>query len=377
MVKNKNKSGLSLDDLKKKINKKCGYDVAHSLEDDNPTEVKEWISTGSRWLDSIICRGQLAGIPVGKITEIAGLEGSGKSYMAAKIAANAQKMDMDVIYFDSESAISPDFMEKAGCDLKNLLYVQAQSVEFVLEIIEQVLAEGSRKTLFIWDSLALTPAIGDIESSFDPGASMALKARVLSKGLSKIIVPIANMQCTLLVLNQLKENVRPKIKSDLLTEPYTTPGGKSLIYAYSLRLWLTKRKAKAAYVKDDKGFNIGSEHKITIKKSRFGSERRQCGFQILWGEEVRILDEESWLEAVKESDNIRSAGSWKYLMMEDGTEVSFQAGTWLEKLKDPKFHSRVLQLMDEEVILKYQEKTKNGIRDNLPEFNDIDGEGES
>ncbi len=373
MLKNKNKSGLSLDDLKKKINKKNGYDIAHSLKDDNPTEVKEWIPTGSRWLDSIISRGKLAGIPVGKVTELAGLESSGKSYMASKIAANAQKMGMDVGYFDSESAISPDFMEKAGCNLDNLLYVQAQSVEFVLEVIEQVLAEGSNKTLFIWDSLALTPAIGDIESNFDPGSSMALKARVLAKGLSKIIVPIANMQCTLLVLNQLKENIRPKIKSDILTEPYTTPGGKGLVYAYSLRLWLTKRKAKAAYVKDDKGHNVGSEHKITIKKSRFGSERRQCGFQILWGEEVRILDEESWLEAVKESDNIRSAGSWKYLKMEDGTEVSFQAGTWLERLKDPKFHSRILQLMDEEVIMKYKEKTKNGIRDNLSEFNDIDG----
>ena len=65
--------------------------VAHNLNEDSPTIVKDWIPTGSRWLDSIICRGQLAGIPVGKIAEIAGLESTGKSFLGAQVAANAQE----------------------------------------------------------------------------------------------------------------------------------------------------------------------------------------------------------------------------------------------------------------------------------------------
>jgi len=65
--------------MKKFVNKKVGLDIAHDLNEDNPTEVKEWIPTGSRWLDSIICRGRMAGIPVGKITELAGLSSAGKS----------------------------------------------------------------------------------------------------------------------------------------------------------------------------------------------------------------------------------------------------------------------------------------------------------
>ena len=77
--------------------------VAHNLNKENPTEVTEMdFLLVSRWLDSIICRGRLAGIPVGKVTEIAGLEATGKSYMAAQVAANAQKMGIDVVYFDSE-----------------------------------------------------------------------------------------------------------------------------------------------------------------------------------------------------------------------------------------------------------------------------------
>ncbi len=83
---------VAMGDMIKRLNKKYGMRVAHDLNQENPTEVKEWIPTGSRWLDSTIAKGQLAGIPVGKITEIAGLSATGKSYLAVQIAANAQKM---------------------------------------------------------------------------------------------------------------------------------------------------------------------------------------------------------------------------------------------------------------------------------------------
>ena len=83
---------VSFEQMKSLVNKRAGSTVAYSLKEDNPTEVKDWIPTGSRWLDSITCKGKLAGIPVGKISEIAGLESTGKSFMAAQVAANAQKM---------------------------------------------------------------------------------------------------------------------------------------------------------------------------------------------------------------------------------------------------------------------------------------------
>ena len=74
-AKAKTKTGrVSVQDLMNLVNKRAGRNVAHDLTNENPTEVKEWIPTGSRWLDSIICRGKSAGIPVGKISEIAGLE---------------------------------------------------------------------------------------------------------------------------------------------------------------------------------------------------------------------------------------------------------------------------------------------------------------
>ena len=355
--KNKNMAGkLSITEMRDLINKRAGLNVAHDLREDNPTEVRDWIATGSRWLDSIICRGQLAGIPVGKVVEIAGLEATGKSYMAAQIAANAQKMGIDVIYFDSESAIDPAFLERAGCDLNSLLYVQATSVEFVLETIEELLGSNDNRMLFIWDSLALTPSVSDVEGDFNPLSSMAVKARILAKGMSKLTVPIANSQSTFLVLNQLKTNIT-RSPSEALTTPYMTPGGKAMIYAYSLRIWLTGRKAKASYVLDDKGFRIGSEVKVKLEKSRFGTQGRLCNFRILWGEEIGVQDEESWFDAIGASDHLERAGAWFTLKYADGTGEKFQKANWIAKLENEKFKARVLELMDEEVVLKFHDRT--------------------
>ena len=347
---------LSIGEMQKLINKKAGVEVAHNLSEDNPTQVKDWISTGSRWLDSIISRGKLAGIPVGKVTEIAGLESTGKSFLAAQVAASAQNMGIDVIYFDSESAIDPTFLESAGCDLDRLLYVQANSVEFVLETIEDLLENNESRMLFIWDSLALTPSVTDQEGDFNPLSSMAVKPRILSKGMAKLVQPIANAEATLLVLNQLKTNITSNI-AEAMTTPYFTPGGKAMHYTYSLRIWLTGRKAKNSFVLDDRGFRIGSQVKVKLEKSRFGTAGRQCTFKILWGDEVGVQDEESWLEAIKGSPHIRTGGAWYTLIHTDGTEEKFQGSTWIEKLKDEKFKARILELMDEEIILKFKDKT--------------------
>ncbi|MAH46303.1 hypothetical protein CMI37_10760 [Candidatus Pacearchaeota archaeon] len=351
---------VSMHDLMSLVNKKAGRNVAHDLTGDNPTKVKEWIPTGSRWLDSIVCKGQVAGIPVGKVTEIAGLESTGKSYLAAQIAANAQKTGKMIVYFDSESAIDPSFLERAGCDLERLMYVQAASVEFVLETVEELLGATDEQLVFIWDSLALTPSVSDVEGDFNPQSSMAVKARILAKGMSKLIIPIADKQAAFIVLNQLKTNIPsgPNARIIAMTTPYMTPGGKAMHYSYSLRIWLTGRKAKASFIEDEKGFRIGSEVKVKLEKSRFGTQGRTCAFRILWGtEDIGIRDEESWFDAVKGSQNMNSAGAWYTLKMPDGYEKKFQPSKWTELVRsDEDFRANVLQLMDEEVIGKFDRR---------------------
>mgnify|MGYP003143723570 CR=1 FL=1 len=317
--KTKTKAGkLSMSDMRSLINKKAGMSVAHDLTSANPTEVKDWIPTGSRWLDSIVCRGK--------------------------------------------------FLERTGCDLESLLYVQAQSVEFVLETIEDLLANNDNRMLFIWDSLALTPSVSDVEGDFNPLSSMAVKARILAKGMSKLTVPIANSQSTFLVLNQLKTNIT-RSPSEAMVEPYMTPGGKAMIYSYSLRIWLTGRKAKASFVLDERGFRVGTEIKATLKKSRFGTQGRQASFKILWGDDIGIQDEESWFEAIKGSEHLKQSGAWYSLQYKDGTEEKFQPSKWKNMLTNNKFRDRVIDIMDEEVILKFDKR-----QGEAADFYDIENE---
>jgi recombination protein RecA len=362
MAKKQKAGRLSIDQMRKLINKKAGQEVAVDLADEsNPTIVKQWIPTGSRWLDSIICRGKSAGIPVGKVSEIAGLEASGKSYMAAQIAGNAQKMGIDVVYFDSESSLDFTFLEKAGCDASKILYIQATSVEFVMETMEELLKSTDSQFLFIWDSLALTPSVSDLEGDFNPNSSMAVKPRILAKAMSKLTIPLANSQSAFLVLNQLKTNIPhgPTARVEILTTPYTTPGGKAMIYAYSLRIWLTRPKAKASFVLDEHGYRVGNTVKVKLEKSRFGTQGRQCQFKILWGDEVGIADEESWFSAIQSSEHLERSGAWYELKFADGTGEKFQSAHWLTKLQNEKFRARILELMDEEVVLKFHERTGN------------------
>jgi recombination protein RecA len=351
---------LSIAQMRDAINKKAGIEVSFDLLEQNPSEVVEWIPTGSDVLDSIICRGKKSGIPVGRITELAGIEASGKSYFAAQIAANAQKMGMTVVYFDSESALDPSFLTKAGCNVGEIIYTQAINIEFVLETIEQLLGEGEH-FLFILDSFAFTPSLADLEGDFNPQSSMAVKPRIMAKGLAKLIQPIANKKSSFLVLNQLKQNIvmGPTAHTEMLVNPYITPGGKALSYAYSLRIWLTPKKSKASYVVSPTGFRIGSETKCVLKKSRFGTEGRECSLKLLWGgERVEVSDHEAWLDILSKSDRA-SSGAWWTITLLDGSEKRFRSADFANELNNQDFRKAVLSIVEEELITKFDKQTGN------------------
>ena len=77
-------------------------------DDDAPTNVNEWVSTGCSMLDLAISNRPDGGFPVGRITEITGLEASGKSLLAAHTLAETQKKGGLAVYIDTESASSAE-----------------------------------------------------------------------------------------------------------------------------------------------------------------------------------------------------------------------------------------------------------------------------
>lgn len=365
MVKKKNEVPVGRIDYTELINKKVGRVVAHSLKDKNPTRVEEWIPTGSRWLDASICKGKLAGIPVGKITKIAGLQSTGKSYLALQIAKHAQKMGIKVFYFDSESAMDPEFAKKIGVEVEDqftkMEYLEAYHTEFVLEQIEFLTGASEQKKLFIWDSLANTPCKKELEADFDPGLFVGLKPRILSQGFKKLIQPIANAQNTLLILNQLKTRIprNPYEARSVMSDPWFEPGGLAPGFGASLSVRLVTRKAKSGYVVDDNDYRIGNEVKAVINKSRFGTDGRQCTFNIIWADDpIGIRDEESWFEALLPSGKLKSPSAGWY---EIEGFPKFRQKQWVDLINgNSNFKKTVLEIFDEEVIKKFEERSGDG-----------------
>lgn len=198
----------------------------------------EFIPTGLAALDKMLG----GGIIVGGVVEILGLEATGKSTLAGMVAAQAQKKDMPVVYLDTEAATSMARLKMLGVDTDTLIYVQPSCLEDVYDTIGQVLLSKMKEkswegpALIVWDSLAQTPSKKEIEmeEGDEYTKEMAVRARVNSMGLRKLTLPIQKAQVTLLIVNQLRENV-----GQTFGDKYSSPGGHAPKYAAIQRLRLT------------------------------------------------------------------------------------------------------------------------------------------
>ena len=129
------------DSLNKKF--KDTNKVAYFLDgtDNTPTDIKEYISTGSTMLDLAISNRPDGGIAVGRITEINGLESSGKSLVGAHLLAETQKKGGVAVYIDTETAVSQDFLKVIGVDINSMLYLHLETVEDIFQAIEEIVAK--------------------------------------------------------------------------------------------------------------------------------------------------------------------------------------------------------------------------------------------
>ena len=140
------------------LNKTTGRNVANILDDEDT--IKEFIPTGSKWLDRIIGTTKVGGIPLGRMVEIAGFEATGKSLLATIIAGNAQKMEnpMQVVYFDAERTLDGIFAQRAN--VGGIVKVEPSTVEDIMEKIETIL--GAAASVPGWVPLIILVAIGGI-----------------------------------------------------------------------------------------------------------------------------------------------------------------------------------------------------------------------
>ena len=241
--------------------------VAYFLDgsDDTPTDIKDFISTGSSMLDLAISNREDGGIAVGRITEINGLESSGKSLLASHILAETQKKGGIAVYMDTETSVSRDFLEAIGVDVSKLLYLHFECVEDIFEAIEDIItkvreSDKDRLVTILVDSLAATSTKVEIEADFEKDGYATTKAIVISKALRKITQMIGRQRVALVFTNQLRQKL-----GVMFGDPWTTSGGKALPFHASTRV----RLKNMGQIKDSKKKNIlGMKCRAQIVKNR-------------------------------------------------------------------------------------------------------------
>ena len=357
LTKNSNKMSVRdelADVLASTLNKKFkDYKVAYFLDgtDQTPTDIKDFVSTGSTMLDVAISNKPNGGIAVGRITELNGLESSGKSLLGAHILAETQKKGGLAVYIDTETSVSHEFLEVIGLDMKNMLYLHVETVEDIFEAIEEVVtkvreSEKDRLVTILVDSLAAATTKVELDADFDKDGWATAKAIIISKAMRKITQMIGRQRIALVFTNQLRQKL-----GVMFGDPWTTSGGKALPFHASTRIRL-KNKGQ---IKDSKKNVIGMTILAQVVKNRLGPPLRKA-------------DEGSWLTVMKDYDIVKQSGAWYTLPIIDfetgeiTDEKKFQSKDFNKILEEDDLKEYVYNLICDKVILKY-DKSALGIDD--------------
>jgi recombination protein RecA len=359
-------------ELIRSLNKEIGTRVAFNLSfDEAPTLVKRWISTGSRQLDYIISGKRNGGVPEGRVTEISGLPSIGKSHIAFQLCRSVQRMGGLVIYIDTENAVPLDKLRHMGIDVgKRFVYCDTHCTEEVFSIMESTILKVKSlmgkniPVLIVWDSVAATSPKAELEGDYDKD-TIGLQARVIAKGMRKIVGVIGQNNVTLVCLNQLKTKI-----GVMFGDPMTTPGGNAIPYHASVRLRLTG----GTQIKDKNDIVVGINVIATTNKNKVTSPFRKAHFAIHFGKGT--IEHEQLFDALREFGEkngpvpvgekqeqvaiVEGVSAWKTLKVVDvdtgevTVEKKFTKNQFGELFENPEYNKVLEDLLERALTVNLQ-----------------------
>ena len=332
--------------------------VAFFLNDDTaPTNVEGWISTGCAMLDVAISNRPYGGLPVGRITEVTGLEQSGKSLLSAHLLAETQKLGGVAVLIDTETAVSREFLEAIGVDVSKLLYVSADSVEQIFDFTETIIekvreTDKDRLVTIVVDSVAAASTKTELAADYGKDGYATDKAIIISKAMRKITNMIGRQKITLVFTNQLRQ----KLNAMAFADPWTTSGGKALAFHASVRLRLKGTgQIKMKVGGQDK--IVGMKVRAQVIKNRMGPPLRSTDFEIYFDRGIDNYG--SWLSVMKDEKIVKQSGAWyTYIDTETGEEIKFQSKDFIQLMDErDDLREQIYKKICEEQILQYKSDT--------------------
>lgn len=276
------------DDILKKTSKDYDLPIGNLREIARATES---LTTGNFAIDYATCVG---GYPLGRIVELYGDPGSGKTTSALQAAACLQQQiiatgsDDVILYLDYENAIDPAYALALGLDMDHPSFLLAQPsfLEDGMNAAVRLIGTG-RVRMAIWDSVAeMQPrALDEVEIG---KASVAVRARLMSQSLSKLSPLVSQHRTCAIFLNHSMEKIDMMGASRGGPPAKTTPGGKALKYYSSMRVEFQQIKQNRKQVKDpftgDTVTRVEStDVKVKMVKNKVGPPAREVTVRVRFG----------------------------------------------------------------------------------------------